>query len=571
MKTGKKMSFLAIVSAGFLVMITWTASSAIAQTAGPQGHSTIHGRAIYQDTERPVRRAPVVLVSGEESSQSRTTVTDGKGEFSFKNLPAGRYHIVVNSPGYLNGFPQFDLNKRKATDVSVDGTSSAEAVVRAERGGVITGKITYPDGEPAVGAQINVFMKEGKRWSHATFVSSGAQTDDRGIYRIYPLQPGEYVLSVTEQSLVIEEREGGTMQTVGNKSINPYFYADASTLKSARVIQVEAGREVNNINITLAERATYKVAGTIVADGKPLSGAYLRLSPRDDGLGGPTLDRPYGIPARADKEGQWVFPDVPDGTYEVELDPTSDQFYERSQDGGNRPRQKFIRQPLPVTVAGGDVSDLVISLSSGGRISGSITVEGDKPLPRSIDVFSEILRSDRSSYMTSSRVDAQSKGAFLIEAVAAGENILKVRVWDGEYFVKSISWNSRDLLRQPLRMPEGGELRDIRIILSADVGRLTGHIISAEDRKPLSGTAFTLIPADEMRWARVDSFLSLYTDKQGAFKVTGPPGEYIFLTQPPRESQIAPLDYVRAHAATGTRVTLKPGEPDNVEVVAPTP
>jgi hypothetical protein len=161
MKTGKKRSFLTIVSAGFLVMITWTASSTPAQTVAPQGHSTIHGRAIYQDTERLVRRAPVVLISDEESSQSHTTVTDGRGEFSFKNLPAGRYHVIVNSPGYLNGLPQIDSNKRKATDVTVDGTSSAETVVSAERGGVITGKITYPDGEPAVGAQVNVFMKEG--------------------------------------------------------------------------------------------------------------------------------------------------------------------------------------------------------------------------------------------------------------------------------------------------------------------------------------------------------------------------------------------------------------------------
>lgn len=574
MKTGKTNCFFTKLSAGFLIVIPWIAfaSRAIAQTTVPAGHSTIHGRAIYQDTERPVRRASVVLLSDEGSSQSRSSVTDGQGEFSFKNLTAGRYHVVVNYPGYLNGFPQIDLNKRKASEVTVDGTSSAEIVVRAERGGVITGKITYPDGEPAVGAQINVFIKAGKRWSHAPFVSSGAQTDDRGIYRIYTLEPGEYVISVIEQSLVIEEREGGTMQTVGNKSLNPYFYADASTLKSARVIPVEAGREVNNINITLAERATYKVAGTIVAGGKPLSGAYLRLGPSDEGLGGPTSMRPYGIPARADKEGQWVFPDVPDGTYEVELDSTSDQFNERSQDGGNERRQKFISQPLRVTVAGADVTDLVMSLSLSGRISGSIIVEGEKPLPRSLDVVAELFRSDRSEYMASGRVDAQAKGAFLIEGVAAGENILKVNVWNAEYFAKSITWNSRDLLRQPLKVPEGGELKDIRIILSSDMGRLTGHMISEENRKPLSSMPFMLIPADETRWTRMDSFLFLYTDKQGAFKATGPPGEYILLLmQPLRENQLAPLDYVRAHAATGTRVTLKPGEPGDVEVVASTP
>jgi hypothetical protein len=288
-------------------------------------------------------------------------------------------------------------------------------------------------------------------------------------------------------------------------------------------------------------------------------------------LGGPPLNRPYGIPARADKDGQWVFPEVPDGAYQIELDSTADQFDERSQGGGNERTSKFIRQPLRVSVAGGDVSDLIISMSLGGRISGSIIVEGDKPLPRSLNVFSTVLRSDRSEYTASGRVDAQSKGAFLIQGVAAGENILKVNVWNGGYYAKSITWNSRDLLRQPLKVSEGGELKDVRIILSAEVGQLAGHLISGEDKKPLSGTALMLVPADETRWTRIDSFLFAYTDKQGGFKVTGPPGEYVLLMQPPRENQISPLEYVRTHAPTGTRVTLKTGEPVSVEVVAPMP
>ena len=570
MKAGKTKSFFTKLSAGFLIVIALgLAARAVPQTAAPAGHSTIHGRAIYQDTERPIRRARVVLLPAEGMLQSHSSVTDIQGEFTFKNIPAGVYQVVVDSPGNLYGFPHRD-QKRKPTEVTVDGTSSAEVVVRADHGGAITGKISYPDGEPAVGAQINVFVKEGQRWSHAPIIPNSSQTDDRGIYRIYSLQPGEYVVSVIEQSLIIEERESGSMQTVGNKSLNPYFYADASNFKGARIIQVEAGREVSNVNITLAERATYKVAGTIVAGGKPLAGAYLRLGPRDEGLSGPTLVRPYGIPARADKDGQWVFPEVPDGTYEIELDSTADQFNERSQDG-NESRSKFIRQPLRVSVAGGDVSDLIISLSLGGRISGSIIVEGDKPLPRSLDVFSTLLRSDRSEYTASGRVDAQSKGAFLIQGVAAGENTLKVNVWNGGYYAKSITWNSRDLLRQPLKIPEGGELKDVRIILSAEVGRLAGHLISGEDKKPLSGTPLMLVPADEMRWARIDSFLFAFADKQGAFKVTGPPGEYILLVQPPRENQISPFEYVRTHAPTGTRVTLKTGEPGDVEVVAPMP
>src|SRR4030095_11138569 len=99
--------------------------------------------------------------------------------------------------------------------------------------------------------------------------------------------------------------EGGTMETVENKSINPYFYLDASSIKNARIIQVDSGRETNNIDITLAERATYKVSGTITVRGKPLARVALRLNARDEGMSGPTLMRANGISTIADKDGHW--------------------------------------------------------------------------------------------------------------------------------------------------------------------------------------------------------------------------------------------------------------------------
>jgi len=110
MKMEKKKVLLTIISASILVLMQWSGK---AQTTAPASQSTIHGRAIYQDTERPIRRASVVLISDAGSSESRSTVTDSRGEFTYKNVPAGRYYVVVNSPGYLNGFPQIDLNNAK--------------------------------------------------------------------------------------------------------------------------------------------------------------------------------------------------------------------------------------------------------------------------------------------------------------------------------------------------------------------------------------------------------------------------------------------------------------------------
>lgn len=564
----RKRISLIIAAISLQTSITFLAPGIVAQTTMPAGRSNIQVRAIYEDTDRPVRRAEVQLSSEDQPRQSRGGVTDGKGEFTFKNLNAGSYRIRIGLPGNLNGYSGVSENTAKS--VTVDGISSAEITVRTMRGGAITGKVTYPDGEPAIGAQVKVLTRSGKQWSYASFIEAGAQTDDRGIYRIYPLETGDYVVGVTEQSLVIEERDVGEARTVGNKSLRPYYYGDAPSYQSASLIHVDAGREVNNINITLAERVTYKIAGTVVGRGTPLVGVNLRLEPHEEGFPGQSLMKARGLSTQSDKNGQWVFKDVPEGSYDIELDTLG---HMPSQDDG--PGNKFVGLQQQVVVAGADISDLVLSLSEGGRVSGSIVLEGDKPdksMPRGSAVSLQLLgRAISPSNPPLVTRTGESPALFSIEGIPPGESFLSVRVWDKNYFVKSVTWNRRDLMRHSLKVAPGEEIKGVRIVLSGEVSKLAGVVVSAENKKPLSHKLFVLVPAEELRWTRVDSFLGFYTDKQGAFNVSGAPGEYILLMQPPSENELMPIDHLRKHAALGPRVTLRAGQQPNVEIVVPSP
>ena len=292
--------------ATLLAVLSFFVYGATAQTPQPKGDSTIHVKAIYEDTERPVRRAPVQLFLEGKPGFWRTGVTDKRGEFTFKNVPAGQYRVGVGFPGMTNGglsAPTRDA----AVSIDVNGTSSVDVKLRTARPSAITGKVTYPDGEPAVGAQVSVVKKNGKRWENVALVSSGAQTDDRGVYRIHPLSEGEYVVSVIEQSIVIEESEYGMRQTTGNQSLNPYYYGGGSHYATATLIQLDTDREVNNINIALTDRLTYKITGSIVAGGVRVPDVYLSLQPQDQGLSGPSLMIPYGPTAHSNKDGQWSF------------------------------------------------------------------------------------------------------------------------------------------------------------------------------------------------------------------------------------------------------------------------
>lgn len=131
---------LARCGAAFLVLavIAISAASQTKPTAGPPKEpsvptSTVKGRVVFDDTNRPVRRAPITLVQLPERGQF-STATDREGKFVIEDMPAGVYFAFVDSPGIIapfafmsltEGGPPQDINvkaiKEFCTEVAVDG------------------------------------------------------------------------------------------------------------------------------------------------------------------------------------------------------------------------------------------------------------------------------------------------------------------------------------------------------------------------------------------------------------------------------------------------------------------
>src|SRR5262245_54818781 len=120
-------------------------------TSGSKGNSTIRGRVIYDDSDKPVRRVRVLLVPEEESPmQQRAAVTDGSGEFTFKNVVMGNYRLIVDLAGRPDGYYS-RWDGKSGTAVTVAESASAEVKLRATRVASISGKVNYTDGEPVIG------------------------------------------------------------------------------------------------------------------------------------------------------------------------------------------------------------------------------------------------------------------------------------------------------------------------------------------------------------------------------------------------------------------------------------
>ncbi len=159
------------------------------------GTGMILGQVVSGDAGTPVRRARVNL-SGAELRGQRSAVTDDEGRFVFTQLPAGRYTITSSKAGYVTIAYGAKAPGRAGTPIQLaDGQKLEGRPISMPKGGVVTGVVLDEYGEPSPGTPVRALrmvMRTGEKRLESAGTST---TDDRGMYRIYGLQPGQYVVT----------------------------------------------------------------------------------------------------------------------------------------------------------------------------------------------------------------------------------------------------------------------------------------------------------------------------------------------------------------------------------------
>lgn len=170
-----------------------------AQQALQAGTGSIAGVVTLSGTGTPVRHAQVTLSGGGRGGRSITTTDQGR--FSFIALPAGRFTLNVSKPGYVA--IAFGAKKpgRQGTPIQLaEGQAITNANIALPKGGVLTGIVVDEFSEPSPNTPVRAYrfvMQSGQK----TLQNAGqAQTDDRGIYRIFQLQPGDYLVSAVPRN-----------------------------------------------------------------------------------------------------------------------------------------------------------------------------------------------------------------------------------------------------------------------------------------------------------------------------------------------------------------------------------
>src|SRR5690349_6952106 len=172
-------------------------SGGAAKTNAQKGQ--ISGQVLDSSTGQPLKKAWVTARQAERGGRSgSTTVTDAQGSFLLKDLEAGRYVISVQRNGYVSQVYGQKSAGEQGTTISLSaGQNLSDIVFRLIQGGVITGRVVDEDSEPLAHAQVQALQFRYMQGHRRLVPVGGANSDDRGEYRIFGIRPGQVYVRAT--------------------------------------------------------------------------------------------------------------------------------------------------------------------------------------------------------------------------------------------------------------------------------------------------------------------------------------------------------------------------------------
>jgi 5-hydroxyisourate hydrolase-like protein (transthyretin family) len=263
----------------FILLLVLVVASLAQVPVANEATAKVAGRIIIKTQPAPgvqvllKKRDGLDLGSGLTQAPAVTATTNADGRYQITNLAAGSYRISVYAPAYvIDGESLLSYEYGKTVNIA-EGDQIENLDFSLVPGGVITGKVTDEYGKPVIAESVQAFRldQQGKR-DNAAVQMLRWQTDDRGVYRIFGLDPGRYVVGVGASS-------EDALQPIGNRgSYKRTYYLDAVDESSAKVVDVNPGGEIQNVDIKLS-RATknYTASGSVIdsATGKPLPGVTI--------------------------------------------------------------------------------------------------------------------------------------------------------------------------------------------------------------------------------------------------------------------------------------------------------
>ena len=351
----------------FLSLVVVCASPTIAHPQSKQvkeQSGAISGRVTIDD--RPARGVIVMLSPGEPVLNYKTiskATTDNDGYFQIRGLPAGGYTIQAFAPALVSN----NVWGRQSQIIHLSDGESVDGIdLSLKPGGVITGRVTDADGQPVIQENIRLITATmPRRQVYLPYSYMMFSTDDRGMYRIFGVPPGQYLVAAGG------DPNGPPVPVNGN---NPFYHPDTSDESKATIIEVTPGSETSGVDIVMRSSKLYTVSGRIIdaVSGKPIVGMMYGYGiPDAQGRG---FTRAFSSGSTTTAKGEFRLQGVSPGQYAAYAQYMNDS--------------DFYSDLAPFTITDGDVAGLTIKVHAGSRITGNVIIEGaeGQQVPRVSDI-----------------------------------------------------------------------------------------------------------------------------------------------------------------------------------------
>jgi hypothetical protein len=228
-------------------------SQAQAPLPATPGNATIRGHIVRADG-LPLARAEVRLGSLEPPVAPRTTITDETGSYEFSQLPAGRYLVFASKTGFVaREFGQTSTAESGQPIVLAARETRERVDIVLPRHSAITGRILDENGDPIEGINVSVraLQSSGGRTRLTSVAGVAARrTNELGRFRVYGLQPGDYVICADVDPTGSDDLPG-----------YPATCFPARSTRWRRSAFVGAAEDVLNLEFALAPIRTARITG----------------------------------------------------------------------------------------------------------------------------------------------------------------------------------------------------------------------------------------------------------------------------------------------------------------------
>lgn len=507
------------------------------------GSATIRGQVVDKASGEPLANAVVSLRNMREQSAIQQ-YTDARGRFQFVGVAAGAYQLRAAAGLYrTTHVPVTYLMSAEGTGGAFnvkDGDERSDIVIALPRALAISGRVLDEAGHPLT--NISVTARERHRRANVASPRSRS-TDDRGIFRLHGLAPGEYVVCA-------EIRAPTMFGDFPNRGRHYQMTCYPTARDAADAVEVRlTDTDVDGIEMRMPRSSLHTISGVVVTTlGAPPENATISFT-RFDG------SSTNSMRTQLQPSGAFTISNVSPGTYEVvaQLGRSS---------GGSHPDD---REPqwgiVQVDVTTANVEGIIIVIKPGVAVKGRVTFE-DPPQGSTPEPLRIVQRPSRrfGSRPTGTAATSASDGSFELTGLF-GPVVLGIGgPMPPGYVLKSIQFRGRDITHAPVEF-DGDPAHRVDIVLTNRTAEISGRVFD-EGGQPVTRAAIVHFPADRATWKTFDDWRSVGVSPDGSYRVTLlPAGDYVVAAVPLAAFTVLTMpDDIERLAEIGERVTV--GEHD---------